>query len=136
MCIDRGSNLSLWCPDVWPEALDAPTVQYSANEVIGLGGSITHGDLQGGDKPRPNYTGAGQAFSLYRPATFLAEFDIGIAELDKANNQKCNGYAGHAQEVGPVHALENRVAVQVKDGERHDPGINDSSSRACSCICY
>jgi hypothetical protein len=30
----RGANLSLRCPDVWPEALDAPNVQNSANEVI------------------------------------------------------------------------------------------------------
>ena len=51
----------------------------------------------------------------------LAELDIGIAELDKANDQQHNGHAGHAQDVAPVHDAENRVAIQVEDGERHDP---------------
>ena len=53
--------------------------------------------------------------------TCLAELDIGIAELDKANDQQHNGHAGHAQEVRPVDAEEDRVAVQVEDGEIHEP---------------
>ncbi len=51
----------------------------------------------------------------------LAEIDISRAELEKADEQQHNRYSGHGQEVVPVHAEENRVAIQVEDGERHDP---------------
>ena len=52
----------------------------------------------------------------------LAELDIGIAELDKANDQQHNGHAGHAQDVAPVHDAENRVAIQVEDRDLPNPG--------------
>ena len=40
--------------------------------------------------------------------SILAELDIGVTELDQANDQQCNRHAGHTQEVGPVHAEENQ----------------------------
>ena len=54
--------------------------------------------------------------------TGSAQGDVGSAELDQANEQQHQGYAGHAQEVRPVDAEEDRVAVQVEDREIHEPG--------------
>jgi hypothetical protein len=48
---------------------------------------------------------------------FLAHLNINRAELHQANHQQRDAHAGHAQEIGPVHAEEDRVAVQVENGE-------------------
>src|SRR2546425_7122404 len=65
----------------------------------------------------------GEAFIF----SWLAELDIGVAELDQADDQQHQGHAGHAQEVRPVDAEEDRVAVQVEDREIHEPDRHRNS---------
>jgi hypothetical protein len=48
---------------------------------------------------------------------FLAHLNIRISELHQANHQQREAHSGHAQEIGPVHAEEDRVAVQVEHRE-------------------
>src|SRR5260370_41499774 len=48
---------------------------------------------------------------------FLAHLNIYKAELHQANHQQREAHSGHPQEVGPVHAEEDRVTVQVENGE-------------------
>ena len=48
---------------------------------------------------------------------FLAHLNIRISEQGKTNHQQYNSDSSHAQEVGPVHAEEDRVAVQVENRE-------------------
>ncbi len=45
--------------------------------------------------------------------SILAELDFGSAELDEGNHQQYYSHASRTQEIGPVHAEENRAAVEV-----------------------
>ena len=49
--------------------------------------------------------------------SILANLNINKAELHQANHQQRDAHARHAQEVGPVHAEENRVAIEVENRE-------------------
>src|SRR6266852_3727197 len=62
----------------------------------------------GAEPPLPLFRGMRR---LVPQKACLAELDIDIAELDKANHQQHNGYTCHAQDVAPVQDAENRVAI-------------------------
>src|SRR6266852_978037 len=70
----------------------------------------------------PLNRGSGGSFLKKRVAICSAELDIDIAELDKANHQQHNAYAGHAQDIAPVQDAENRVAIQMEDRDVPNPG--------------
>ncbi|HZS79644.1 MAG TPA: hypothetical protein VFA41_23730 [Ktedonobacteraceae bacterium] len=57
------------------------------------------------------------AYLNQSPPLSLSKLDIRSPELEQAYDEQYDPYGGHAQKVGPVHALEDGVAIEVKDGE-------------------
>lgn len=49
------------------------------------------------------------------PEIASARIDVGTAELEQANEQQHQSHSRHAQEIRPVNAEEDRVAVHVED---------------------